>query len=373
MYLEKVQVKNIRNLKDVFLQLDKRTNIFVGDNGQGKTNLLEALYYLGTLSSPRTNISREIVHWGKESAYIQVKLIKEDRDLKLSLKLEGSAKMARINDTPLEKITELVGKLNVVLFSPEDLQLVKGSPAGRRKFLDTEVSQVSSLYRHLLHKYKRIVKQRNNLLKELKREQADVDENMLTVWNEQLVKTGSEIIRKRLEVIDKLKILARLAQRRITGGNENLSLTYKQSFSPEFSSEEEIEVIFEENLANNRDKEIKRGYTLCGPHRDDLIFKINDINIRKYGSQGQQRTVALALKLAELEFMKSEVGEYPVLLLDDVFSELDFSRRSALMEVIVDNIQTFITTTGEVIDDLIEDRGGSIFSVEEGNISRKVD
>lgn len=371
MYLEKIRLKNIRNLKDIFLQLDTGTNIFVGGNGQGKTNLMEALYFLGTLTSHRTNISREIIHWDEDSAFIQVKLIKEDTDLKLSLKLTGSGKQARVNDTLLEKVTELVGKFNVVLFSPDDLQLVKGSPAGRRKFLDTEVSQVSSLYRHLLHKYKRIVKQRNNLLKEIRRKQANTDENMLAVWNEQLVETGSKIIKKRLEVIDKLKILARLAQRRITGGDENLSIDYKQSFSREFHSEGEINVIFEENLVNNKDREIERGYTLFGPHRDDLILKINDIDIRKFGSQGQQRTVALALKLAELEFMKSEVGEYPVLLLDDVFSELDSFRRSALMEVIVDNIQTFITTTGKQIDGL-KDESGSFFSVEGGKISRKV-
>ncbi|MFW6409761.1 MAG: DNA replication/repair protein RecF, partial [Halanaerobiales bacterium] len=250
---------------------------------------------------------------------------------------------------------------------------VKGSPAGRRKFLDTEVSQVSSLYRHLLHKYKRIVKQRNNLLKEIRHKQANTDENMLAVWNEQLVETGSKIIKKRLEVTDKLKILARLAQRRITGGDENLSIEYKQSFSREFHSEKEIKVIFEENLVNNKDREIERGYTLFGPHRDDLILKINDIDIRKFGSQGQQRTVALALKLAELEFMKSEVGEYPVLLLDDVFSELDSFRRSTLMEVIADNIQTFITTTGKQMDGLKDkSERGSFFSVEGGKISRKV-
>ena len=261
----------------------------------------------------------------------------------------------------------MIGNLNVVLFSPEDLKLVKGSPANRRQFLNIEVSQVSSYYHHLLNKYNHIIKQRNKLLKNIR--DHNKSKEMLEVWDEQLATIGSKIIKKRLEVIEKLKILARLKQRKLTNGKEELTLNYENSISGDIKKSSDIKVIFKKDLVNNRNNEIKRGYTLSGPHRADLSLKINDIDVRKYGSQGQQRTVALALKLAELEFMKSEIGEYPILLLDDVFSELDDERRNTLIEVIKDNIQTFVTSTD--INNVSE-LGDTfyLFKVKNGNIER---
>ncbi|MFW5788153.1 MAG: DNA replication/repair protein RecF [Halanaerobiales bacterium] len=371
MYLEKIMVKNFRNLKDVLLDLNPALNIFIGANGQGKTNLLEAIYFLATADSHRTSIDRELINWQAEVALLQIKLNKKEQEIKISLQLESSNKEVKVNDNPLKKISDLMGNLNVVLFSPEDLQLVKGSPSNRRKFINIEISQVSSYYYYLLKKYEHVLKQRNNLLKDIRENRKKDRLQMLSVWDEQLIKLGSKIIKKRLEVVKKINILARLKQRQITDGTENLYVGYECSLDRLEEENDDIEVIFRDKLVNNRDKEIRRGYTITGPHRDDLILKINDMDIRKYGSQGQQRTTALALKLAELEFMKSETGEYPVLLLDDVFSELDKKRRKTLLEIIVKNIQTFITTTEFREISEYEMDSGYIFQVECGKIKRR--
>ena len=369
MYLEKILLKNFRNLNNINFDLNKNLNFFIGNNGQGKTNFLESIYLLGTARSHRTNIDREMVNWNENNALVQIMLAKRDYKLKISLLLEGSKKTIKINNTPLDKVSDLMGNLNVVLFSPEDLKLVKGSPQNRREFLNIEVSQVNSYYHHLLNKYNHVLKQRNNLLKEIKEKRNKEKINMLEIWDEQLVEIGSKIINKRLAVIDKLKILARLAQRQITNGKENLSISYETSLKGNIKNNK-IKDIFKDNLINKREKEIRRGYTLFGPHRADLKLEINDIDVRRYASQGQQRTVALALKLAELEFMKSETGEYPVLLLDDVFSELDKKRRNTLLKTITDKIQTFITSTDlNDISKFSPDKE-QVFIVKEGKIEK---
>lgn len=369
MYLEKILLKNYRNLKNINFDLNKNLNFLIGGNGQGKTNFLEAIYLLGTARSHRTNLDREMVNWNKDNALVQVMLAKKDYKLKISLLMEGSKKTIKINNTPLEKISELIGNLNVVLFSPEDLKLVKGSPSNRRKFLNIEVSQVSSYYHHLMNEYNHILKQRNNLLKEIKEKKNKKKINMLEIWDEQLVEVGTKIIQKRLSVIDKIKILARLSQRQITNGKENLQISYECSLKGDIKNKD-ISVIFKDNLVNNRNKEINRGYTLFGPHRADLKLEINNIDVRRFGSQGQQRTVALSLKLAELEFMKSETGEYPVLLLDDVFSELDKNRRNTLLETITDKIQTFITSTDLRDIKRFSPEKEQVFKVEAGMIEK---
>lgn len=369
MFLDKIKLINYRNFKNILVEFNPNLNIFVGDNGQGKTNLLESIYLIGTNSSHRTNIDKELINWEKRNAFINIILNKKNYSLKLSMNLKGSNKVVKVNNTPLEKNSDLIGNLNVVLFSPEDLYLVKGGPSYRRNFLDIEVSQVSNYYHYLLNDYKHILKQRNKYLKNLrdKNKFNDIDE-VLDIWDEKLIEIGSKIIKKRLEVIDKLQILARLSQRKITNGNENLSIEYESSLSNKFDNND-ISLIFRKVLENNRREEIKRGFTLYGPHRDDLIFKVNEIDLRKYGSQGQQRTTALALKLAELEFMKSETGEYPVLLLDDVFSELDEKRRDTLVDLIANKIQTFITATDINILGKLKKPNYKIFEIEEGFIN----
>ncbi len=370
MYLEKINLINFRNLNDIFLELNPNLNIFIGNNGQGKTNLLESIYFLGTVSSHRTSTDKEMINWKKDNSVIQCLLTKRDHSLKLLIKLDGSSKKAEINNNPLEKVSELIGNLNVVLFSPEDLYLVKGGPSYRREFLNIEVSQVSTYYHYLLNDYRHILRQRNNYLKDI-RDHRKSNYDILDIWDEKLIELGSKIIKKRLEVIDKLKILARLSQRKITNGSENLLIEYESSLNNSISKNDDIKLIFREVLANNRKDEVKRGYTLFGPHRDDLKLTINGIDLRKYGSQGQQRTTALALKLAELEFMKSESGEYPVLLLDDVFSELDENRRDTLLNLIAEKVQTFITATDINVLGKLKQSNHKIYEVEKGSIQSK--
>ncbi len=369
MYINKILLKNYRNIEKTYLNLNPNLNIFIGNNGQGKTNLLESVYLIATTESHRTNRDSELINWDKDKALIQLKILKKDYDLTISYEIEGRNKSIKINNNPLEKISDLVGNLNVILFSPEDLKIIKGGPSNRRKFLDLEISQVNPYYYHLLKEYNHIIRQRNNLLKKMYH-QKNKDINLLEVWDEKLAEKGSKILLKRLKVLKKLKILARLSQRKLTNGNENLSINYDCTLNINNDySLEDIKNVFLKKLKDDRNDEFERGYTLSGPHRDDLIFKINKVNVRKYGSQGQQRTVALGLKLAELEFMKSESGEYPVLLLDDVFSELDKTRKNTLLSIINDKIQTLITTTDlDDIDNFMYKKSSKIFNVKNGII-----
>ncbi|MFW6000926.1 MAG: DNA replication/repair protein RecF [Halanaerobium sp.] len=372
MYLKRVLCRNFRNFDELLLDLNPNLNIFLGDNGQGKTNLLEAIYLIASANSHRSSISSELIKWDKDEALVQLLLEKREGKIKLAVRLDKSGRKVEVNDNPLTKVKEIIGYLNAVLFSPEDLKLVKEGPSHRREFINLEISQVSRYYNHLLSKYEHILKQRNNLLKNI-RDGKKNDKNMLAVWDEQLSAAGSKIILKRIEVVDKLKILARLSHRQITEGKENLEIDYDNSlngFSKKLA-EAELRELFKQNLEKNREREVNRGYTVIGPHRDDLILKVNEMDLRKYGSQGQQRTAALALKLAELEFMKSETGEYPVLLLDDVFSELDSLRRKALIDIIANKIQTIITATdGENLSGL-KNNSYNIYQVKNGIIKRR--
>jgi len=371
MYLKKILCRQFRNFDELILDLNPNLNIFLGANGQGKTNLLEAIYILATADSHRTNVNSEMIKWESNQALVQSILSKRDGKIKLAMRFDSSGRKVELNDNPLSKINEIMGYLNVVLFSPEDLKLVKEGPSHRRNFIDLEISQVSRYYHHLMGKYNHILKQRNNLLKSIRDRNMSSEGDMLSIWDSQLSEIGSKIILKRIEVIDKLKILARLAQRQITEGSEDLELEYDislEGFSRKLG-EVELKKIFKDNLFKNREQEINRGYTVIGPHRDDLILKVNEKELRKYCSQGQQRSAALALKLAELEFMKSETGEYPVLLLDDVFSELDSSRRGTLLEVIADNIQTIITATDEENLSGLRNNSYNIYEVNQGRIT----
>ena len=344
MYLSQLFLSKFRNYNEQHIKFNKNLNLLIGENAQGKTNLLEAIYLLGTGNSHRTNINSELVNWDHSGFYLKAELIKEAQDYKLEMKLKGRSKEIRINNNKLDKTSDLLGYLNIIIFSPEDLELVKGSPSLRRKFINLELSQIQPYYKHTLKEYDQVVKQRNNLLKKIR--DANAPDKMLEVWDQQLVDLGTKIIVKRLEALEKLKVLARLMQRKLTNGNETLKLEYDSKLDiNQDSTAAKIKEKFSSYLKRKKKKEIQRGVTTIGPHRDDISLIVNDVDIRKYGSQGQQRTTALALKLSELEFMKSEIGEYPVLLLDDVFSELDNKRSGYLLETIKNKIQTFITST----------------------------
>lgn len=368
--LKELKLRNYRNYKDLGLEVHPFLNILVGNNAQGKTNILESIYYLSVGKSHRTNKDQEIVNWESQDFFIKGIIETKNNNLNLEIAYQnGTKKQIKINGIDKRKIGNLLGNFNVVIFSPEDLYLVKGSPTGRRKFLDEEISQVNPQYYHYLNQYFKVLVQRNELLKNIRSNKQSTE--TLEMWDYQLAKFGALVTIKRIEVLKKLNPLARLMHRKITNGNENLEIKYCSSV--EFKNNEKDDEIEEKILKQcqlTRKEDICRGITSMGPHRDDLNFFINDKEVKAFGSQGQQRTTVLALKLAELEYMKSERGEYPVLLLDDVMSELDEKRRIYLLEAIKDKIQTFVTTTNLHYFEEKIDKQGQIFKVEGGQINK---
>lgn len=335
--LSKLILDKFRNYQETCLDFGEGLNFLVGNNAQGKTNLLEAIFYLCHLSSPRTNEDSELILFGQEEAYVRGIVQRQIGDFELGVRIPTKGrKKVEIDGLPQAKLADFLGTLNCVYFSPDDLKLVKGGPAERRRFMDLEISQVNPYYRHALSRYNKVLQQRNNLLKEGK-----PDSKLLAVFSEQLIESGSVVMERRLTMLSRLNLLAKLLQRKLTELKENLSLEY----SPSFTITQDLKEDFVKALESSSVEEKQRGYTLVGPHRDDFSMIIDGRDVRIFGSQGQQRTVVLALKLAELEFLRGEAGEYPVLLLDDVFSEIDDVRRKKLFEIISQNkVQTFIST-----------------------------
>ena len=300
----------------------------------------------------------------KRQAYVQVKLRKIHSDVNIEIKLSiNRGKDIKINQISLTTIGELLGNLNVVLFSPEDLKLIKGGPNERRRFMDREISQMSAKYYYILNQYRKILKHRNKLLKNNK------DKILgLEVWNEQLAAAGAGIILHRRNFIKRINLLAKLMHRKVTGSAETLEIIYDSDIKVNEDDEiEQIKNSMLRELKNNMETDKKRGLTTVGPHRDDVKLKINGLNVKKYGSQGQQRTAVLSLKLAEIELIKGEVGEYPVLLLDDVMSELDLERQKYLVNNLK-NVQTFITTTMIEHIDKIDRKSRTIFNISKGQV-----
>lgn len=366
MNLQKLVLRNFRNYSEKEINFHAAVNVIVGLNAQGKSNLLEAIHYLSIFSSFRNAKDADMVKWGQPYFFIEGLIKKNSGEYLLSLgyHLENK-KILKVNGNPHKKISDLLGIFNSVVFSPEDLNIVKTGPSARRKYLDREMIQLFPAYFFSLLQYQKILAQRNNLLKEI-REKKNKQE-MLDIWDVQLTEHGSKIIKKRLDVLKKLAPLARLVHRKITDGEEELDLCYEtmdQTENMKNYSLEMIQKIFSQQLEKKRQQEIYRGISLTGPHRDDLRLTINGIDVRKFGSQGQQRTTALSLKIAELELAKAETGEYPVLLLDDVMSELDENRRNHLLSFIGNRVQTFITTT----DLDFPQKEGIIIKVSQGEI-----
>ena len=360
MYIESVQLKNFRNYDSLELTFDKGTNIFYGNNAQGKTNILESLYLCGTTKSHRGSKDKEIVKFGEEEAHIRMMVNRNQINYKIDMHLrKNKAKGVAINGLPIKKASELFGVVNMVFFSPEDLNIIKDGPAGRRRFMDMELSQLDGIYLHNLMKYHKILQQRNKLLKDI-HFRPDL-EATLPVWDEQLVLYGTKIIQRRQAFLQELNEMVRGIHQNISGNKETLQLVYEPS-----ATAEELAVRMEES----RMKDLKMGMTSYGPHRDDISFLINETDIRKYGSQGQQRTSALSLKLAEIELVKQLIHDTPVLLLDDVLSELDSNRQNYLLNSIHD-IQTIITCTG--LDEFVKNRFhiNKVFFVREGTIAEQ--
>lgn len=361
MFVESVSVKNFRNLEEQVIALSDGINIFFGDNAQGKTNLLESLYICATGRSHRTHFDKELINFDNSEAHIKVCVRngKENRRLdRIDVHLKRDAKKGiAINNIPIRKIGELFGVLHIVIFAPEDLQLIKAGPSERRRFIDLEMCQLSSVYYFNLRQYYKVLKQRNNLLKNAKSVK-QIDESLF-VWNSQLTEYGLKVIEQRRKFVDKISETASEIHGAITGRKEVLEIKYKPN------SENDN---FEKRLLKNVERDIFYGSTSCGPHKDDLIFLINGTDVRDYGSQGQQRTVSLAAKLAEIGIIREEKSTEPVLLLDDVLSELDEKRQTFLLESIK-KIQTVITCTG--IEDIVKKVKSHtvIYGVNAGKIS----
>lgn len=343
MIIESIELKNYRNYGELHMDFSPGTNILYGDNAQGKTNVLEAVYVCSTTKSHRGSKDKEMIRFNQEESHIKMCVRKMDVPYRIDMHLKkNKPKGIAINGIPIRKASELFGIVNVVFFSPEDLNIIKNGPDQRRRFMDLELCQLNKLYVRALVQYNRVLLQRNKLLKELNFHPEY--QETLDVWDMQLIQYGKELIQCREEFVGKLNDMVRKTHSQISGGRENLVLSYEPNVAVKR---------FEEKLCSCRETDVKMRTTTTGPHRDDISFLVDNIDIRRFGSQGQQRTAALSLKLSEIELVKELVRDYPVLLLDDVLSELDGGRQEQLLAGIKE-IQTMITCTG--VEDFVNHR-----------------
>ena len=359
MFIKRLQMLNYRNYNALDIELCPNVNVFMGDNAQVKTNILEAIYYCAFAKSHRTSKDKELINWNGEHAFISVDVGRERLDKRIDISiLKDGKKSIRINKIKIKKIGELFGNFNVVMFSPEDLRIIKDSPGVRRKFIDMELCQLNPKYYYNLVQYNKVLNERNILLRN-----RNTSSEMLEIYDMQLVEFGYNIIRDRIKYIESLNKYAEKIHSDITSGKEKINFKYISTIK----DLENIKENFYTLLKKNRSKDCDRGITSIGPHRDDFFVYINDIDTKSYGSQGQQRTAVLTMKFSSLEIIKELTGEFPVLLLDDVLSELDFNRKKYILSTI-GQIQTVITCTG--IEDLYEylDEKAKVFKVKNGEI-----
>lgn len=343
MIIKSLELRNFRNYENLSLTFDAGTNIFYGDNAQGKTNILEAVYVSGTTKSHKGCRDRELIRFGESEAHLRSAVMRGEREYAIDMHIRsGRSKGIAIDRVPIKKAADLFGILNIVFFSPEDLNIIKNGPSERRRFLDATLCQLDRIYLSDLAKYNKTLQQRNRLLKDLPY-RPELRET-LPVWDMQLVAAGRSLIRAREGFIRDLAVVAGGIHGRISGQREELDIRYE----PCVRDDE-----FEEKLSESTEKDIKMCQTTVGPHRDDILFSIAGADIRKFGSQGQQRTTALSLKLSEIELIRRKAKEPPVLLLDDVLSELDGSRQNYLLSTI-SGTQTLITCTG--LDEFVRNR-----------------
>ena len=355
MILKSLELDNYRNYEHLLIEFDKGTNILTGENAQGKTNILEAIYLCSTTKSHRGNKDSEIIKFDSEESHLRTIIDKKDENVRIDMHLRsGKSKIIALNMEKLKKTSELIGILNVVLFSPEDLNIIKGGPSYRRSFIDMQICRLDSSYVFNLSNYNKIIDQRNKLLKDIYFQPALRE--TLFIWDSQLQSYGSQVIKRRKEFIDELNGIVKEIHYKLTGQKEFLTIKYE----PDTEADK-----IEEALKENAERDLKSKATSSGPHRDDYVININGMDARKFGSQGQQRTAALSLKLAEIEIIKKNTNDNPIFLLDDVLSELDSNRQNMLLDSI-SNIQTIITCTG--LDDFVNERfkNDRVFEVHDG-------
>lgn len=360
MIITSFELKNFRNYESLNISFDKGTNILFGDNAQGKTNILEAVYMSGTTKSHKGSRDKEMIRFGEEEAHIRMMVLRGGKEYQIDMHLKKNRpKGIAINKVPIKKASELFGILNMVFFSPEDLNIIKNGPSERRRFIDSELCQLDKIYLSDLTNYTKILNQRNKLLKDMiyRPDLADT----LPVWDMQLVETGKKIIKRRKQFIEELNEIVHEIHYRISGEKEELLLKYEPNID---------DIFFEDELSRAKQKDSRLCQTSVGPHRDDMLFSIRDVDIRKFGSQGQQRTSALSLKLSEIELVKKLIKDTPILLLDDVLSELDSNRQNYLLNNIYDT-QTIITCTG--LDEFVKNRFeiNKVFQVVNGQVFEK--
>lgn len=358
MIIKRLELADYRNYEFLDLQFDKGTNILYGDNAQGKTNILEAIYVAATTKSHKGSKDAEMVNFNKEEAHIRTYLEKEGVETRVDMHLrKAKSKGIAIDGQKIKKAADLLGLCNVVFFSPEDLNIIKNGPSERRRFMDMELCQLDSFYLYNLNHYNKIVNQRNKLLKDMYFNPELKD--TLAIWDSQLVSFGSKIIERRKLFAEQLNEIIYDIHKKLSGGKEDIFICYE----PDTEIDD-----FEKKLRYNREKDIKLKQTTVGPHRDDFMFKNGDIDVRRFGSQGQQRTAALSLKLSEIELVKKISKDTPILLLDDVLSELDSNRQNYLLNSIGD-IQTIITCTG--LEEFVNNRFeiNKIYKVVNGNVT----
>lgn len=368
MYLQALELRNFRNYAHLNLKFSPQTNIFLGQNAQGKTNLLEAIYVLALVRSHRTNNNQELIKRGQDFGKITGQVQRQGSHLTLELLLRQAGKKASLNHLEQKKLSSYVGKLNVVLFSPENLDLVKGAPNIRRRFIDMELGQINRAYLVNSSRYRQVLKQRNNYLKQLQKKQVHNDEVYLDVISDQLAGYGAAVIFARQHFLQQLQQFLQPLHSQITGGQEQIVLDYQTAVKEKELTVEKIYQNLLQQLQRQKQHDIFVGSTSVGPHRDDFHFLVNGNDLQKFGSQGQQRTSVLSLKLAELDFFQEAVGDYPILLLDDVLSELDQFRQTHLLQTIQNRIQTFITTTSLDNVDLSVISAPKIFTIKAGGI-----
>ena len=351
MWIKKLKINNFRNYKEQEIELKKGINIFYGDNAQGKTNIIEAIYLCVMGKSFRTSKDKELINIDFENALIEAEYQKEDRDGKVKIILNNK-KSIFLNGIKIKKLSDLVSNLNIVIFTPDDINILKGGPQNRRRFLDMMIGQLKPNYIFLLNNYLKTLEQRNIYLRQIREE--GKDEKLLEVWDEKLAEYAIDIYKYRKEFINKIKERIKEVHKEITKDKEKIDI--------EYVSECKDKETYKAKLLERRKLDIIKGYTTKGIHRDDFVVSINDKQVNIYGSQGQHRTAVLSLKLAELEVVESEIEEYPILLLDDFMSELDKNRIHNFLEKIGD-IQVIITCT-EKLD--IEKKEIFVYNVKDG-------
>lgn len=358
MLLKHIELANFRNYSELSLDFNKRRVIFIGENAQGKTNLLEAISILSWGRSPFGSKDEELVNFDSQQAIIRSIVEREVGPMSVDLLFQRSGRRSiKVNGLFQKKLSDLLGKVLVVLFTCQDIQMIKGSPAGRRDFLDSILMKLSSSYYPLIHQYEKVLAQRNHALRQLQEGLGGVD---LEVWNIQLVTLAKEVNKRRREFLKEFEPIAQKWQSSLSEGKEDLVIHLESSFNDDED--------YLAQLESCRPKEIARGASMLGPHRDDLTVMLNGHEAKSYASQGQQRSIVLSLKLAELEIMTKRTGESPILLLDDVLAELDVKRQNRLLESIEDGVQAFVTTThlSDFSAGWIE--GAQILSVRQGKV-----